>query len=319
MNISNDPVPLSTASLPAESFANISHAQAGTLAPAFDPDNPPWGIFAAVLAWIASIVLLLFVQLIFILPYGIFKYRDAGLAAFAQALQTDPTAILLQIVSVIPTHLLTLVVVWAIVTQSGKRPFWQTLGWSWSENFGFWSSVGVAALMLGSGILINKLFGGGKTQIDQIVASSIPARITVAVLATATAPLVEELIYRGVLYSALFKGLTRLNEHRGVANARRTAMISTVFAVSFLFALVHVFQYINNVGVIIAVALLSLVLTLTRALTGRLLPCFIIHLIFNGIQSLTILFEPLFPHQDAGNTTSSIVLNHFIYLIQNLL
>jgi membrane protease YdiL (CAAX protease family) len=320
VNIPTKPVPLTTAaSLPEESYANLGRAPVGTIAPSDDPDNPHWGIFAAALAWIASIVLLVLVQLIFIIPYGIFKYRDDGVQTFVQALQTDPVAILLQIISVIPSHLLTLLVVWAIVTQFGKRPFWRAFGWSWSENFGIWQSVGVAGLMLGCGILIGWLFGGGETQIDQIVASSTAARITVAILATATAPLVEELIYRGLLYSALLKGLTRFNAQRGVVHARRTALISTVFAVSLIFALVHVVQYKNNLGVIVAVALLSLVLTLTRALTGRLLPCFIIHLVFNGIQSLILLFEPLLPHHDAvPSAPTSIILSQFVHHIQNL-
>ena len=162
-------------------------------------------------------------------------------------------------------------------------------------------------------------FKGGDTQSDQIVASSTAARITVAILATATAPLVEELIYRGLLYSALLKWLTHFNVTRGVAKARGTALIDTVFAVSFIFALVHVLQYQNNLGVIIAVALLSFVLTMTRALTGRLLPCFIIHLVFNGIQSLILLFEPFLPHHDAVPTApTSVILCHFAHHIQNL-
>lgn len=308
-----------------------------------DPDSPHWGIMAAAVAWIASIALLVFVQLIFIVPYGFIKYRNDGLAAFVQGMQTDPIAILLQILSVIPSHLLTLVVVWMIVTHFGKRPFWSAFGWSWSENFRLWQSVGVAGAMLGCGILIGWLFGGGDTQLDQIVSSSTAARITVAILATATAPLVEELIYRGLLYSALLKTLTRFNAQREVirasraemistadvideqrafeitGRARRTALIWTVFIVSLIFALVHVLQYKNNLGVIIAVALLSFVLTLTRALTGRLLPCFIIHLVFNGIQSLFLLLQPLFPQHDAVPTApTSIILFNFVHYLQNL-
>lgn len=318
----------------------------GTPAPSDDPDNPHWGIFAAAVAWIASVALLVFVQLLFIVPYGFFKYRNDGLPAFVQGMQTDPIAILLQILSVIPSHLLTLVVVWMIVTQFGKRPFWRAFGWSWSANFRLWQSVGVAAAMLGCGILIGWLFGGGDTQLDQIVESSTAARVTVAILATATAPLVEELIYRGLLYSALLKGLTRFNAQRAVIHAnrtamnsaanviderrafeitgqaRRTAMIWTVFIVSLIFALVHVLQYKNNLGVIIAVALLSFVLTLTRALTGRLLPCFVIHLVFNGIQSLFLLLQPFFPQHDAVPTVptapTSIILFNFAHHLQNL-
>jgi membrane protease YdiL (CAAX protease family) len=59
-----------------------------------------------------------------------------------------------------------------------------------------------------------------------------------------------------------------------------------------MFAGLHVYQYRQNIGAILSISLLSFVLTYIRARTGRLLPCFIIHLVFNGIQSLIIVLEP---------------------------
>ena len=130
------------------------------------------------------------------------------------------------------------------------------------------------------GILLTKLIGGEPTTIDQIVNSSNASRYTLAIMAATTAPLVEELVYRGVLYSALHKA---------------AGMLWAVIGVSVLFTLVHVLQYSNNIGVIIVISVLSLSLTLVRAFTGKLLPCFIIHLVFNGIQSAYILIQPYLP------------------------
>jgi len=62
--------------------------------------------------------------------------------------------------------------------------------------------------------------------------------------------------------------------------------------VASMFAGLHVVQYWPNVGAISSITLLSVVLTLIRARTGRLLPCFVVHLVFNGIQSLIIILEP---------------------------
>ena len=62
-----------------------------------------------------------------------------------------------------------------------------------------------------------------------------------------------------------------------------------------MFTLVHVPQYLPNWGVIAAVGLLSVVLTIVRAVTGRLLPCVVIHLIFNGVQSIIIVANPSAP------------------------
>jgi hypothetical protein len=59
-----------------------------------------------------------------------------------------------------------------------------------------------------------------------------------------------------------------------------------------MFAGLHVIQYWPNAGAITAISLLSLALTVVRARTGRLLPCYVIHLVFNGIQSIIIVAEP---------------------------
>ena len=59
-----------------------------------------------------------------------------------------------------------------------------------------------------------------------------------------------------------------------------------------MFAGLHVLQYWPNFGAISAISLLSLTLTVVRARTGRLLPCYVIHLVFNSIQSIIIIADP---------------------------
>ena len=59
--------------------------------------------------------------------------------------------------------------------------------------------------------------------------------------------------------------------------------------VTFLFALVHVPQYWGSYAAITAIVSLSLVLTLLRAYTGKLLPCIATHLVYNGVQAVTLL------------------------------
>lgn len=240
------------------------------------------GLAAA--TWIASIILMVVMSAVFIIPYA---FRQVGMnqEAFKQFLLTDKTAIFLQILSAIPAHLLTLGVIWAVVTRFGKRPFWSTLGWSWGRNFGFWTSAGLAVGLLGLGMLITYKFQGGETQVDKLINSSSAARYTTAFLATFTAPLVEEMVYRGVIYSALQKVI---------------GTTWSVVGVLLLFTLIHVPQYWPNYGVIAVIGILSFSLTVVRAYTGRLLPCFIIHLVFNGISSILIILEPYVPHLNSG-------------------
>jgi membrane protease YdiL (CAAX protease family) len=242
-----------------------------------NPDNPPWGLGGALGVWLLSFVLMVVVQLVFLL--GLAMYRKVGLVALADWALNDAEAIFIQIVSIIPAHVLTLGLAWLLVTRVGKHPFLPTLGWDWGGGLTFWRCVLLAVAMLVAGTLIIKLTGNPETALDRLIQSSRAAALTTAFAATFTAPFVEEVIYRGLLYSAL----------RRLVGAGWAVSIVLV-----LFAAIHVPQYWPNVGVIVTIILLSFVLTTLRARTGRLLPCFIVHLVFNGIQSFFITFGPYF-------------------------
>ena len=177
----------------------------------------------------------------------------------------------------LPAHLLTLALVWAIATRLGKRSIKDVFGWSWSPNFGLWRSSALAITLFLVTLLLIGFFGGQRTDLDRILESSRAAAVTLAIIAVATAPLVEEMIYRGLLYSAF---------------QRLIGQWAAVAVVASMFAGLHVVQYWPNIGAISSITLLSVVLTLIRARTGRLLPCFVVHLVFNGIQSIIIVLEP---------------------------
>ena len=295
MNTSNESTPLNErlTNAPAD-FGQLAVGQTQATA-TIDPNNPPWGIVAGILTWVASVVLLFVMGLAIVLPY-VFTHAPLGdEEKLRQFLVTDQTAVFLQVLSVIPAHLLTLFIVWAVVTRFGKRPFWKALGWSWGENFGFWKTAAVAVGLLVIAFAIGNLVKGKPTDIDQIVANSLRSRYTLAFAAGITAPFIEELVYRGVLYSALQKAINT---------------IGAVTIVTILFAGVHVLEYRNNIGVILAVSILSLGLTLLRAFSGRLLPCFIVHLIFNGIQAIYIVIEPYFskPAPDLEHKAPAIAM-----------
>jgi membrane protease YdiL (CAAX protease family) len=170
------------------------------------------------------------------------------------------------------------VIVWLVITYGGRRPFWQNIEFDWPKN----SSpmvISLVCVLAGTvlfllALAVTSLYGEHKTDLDLLIESSIYTRLATAFVAVATAPLVEEVVYRGLLYRALEKAAGM-----GVAIA----------LVSLLFAGVHVFQYRNNIAVIIIITLLSFTLTISRAVTGKMLPAFIIHLVFNGIQSVLIV------------------------------
>jgi membrane protease YdiL (CAAX protease family) len=240
-----------------------------------DPDNPPWGLLEALGLLVMSFVLMIVTSLAFLIPYIV--YRKVQLPALAEFAVKDPGAILVQILSIIPAHLFTLGLAWLVVTRAGKYPFFRTLGWEWRGGFTLvWSAV-LAVVLLIVGLSIVWLTGPTENALERLIQSSRGAALATAFAASITAPLVEEIVFRGVLYSAL----------RRLAGAG-----GAVAAVLLLFAVIHVPQYWPSYGVIFTILLLSVVLTLIRARTGQLLPCFVVHFIFNSIQAVLIVLNP---------------------------
>jgi CAAX protease family protein len=249
----------------------------------------------AVLIWVVSVIFLLFVPVIVALPYMVYRIFTSG-APSPEAIQSDKTLIFLSVLGILPTHLLTLVVTWMIVSEGGRRPFWKTIGFDWPEGtnkkIGTMLSVALALALLGLAWLVTSLFGGQKTQLDLLIESSRATRFATAFVALATAPLVEEVIYRGVLYPAVEKVARMVMLVLNPALEKPIGMGVAVTFVSLLFAGVHVFQYYNNISVILVITILSITLTVMRAITGKIYPSFIIHLVFNGIQSIILVLSP---------------------------
>jgi membrane protease YdiL (CAAX protease family) len=250
----------------------------------------------AVMVWVVSVILLVFVPVIVALPYMIYRIFTSGGAISPEAISTDKTLLFLSVLGIIPTHLLTLVIAWMVVSEGGRRPFWKAIGFDWPEGtnkkIGTMLSVALALVLLGLAWAVTSIFGGEKTQLDMLIESSMATRFATAFVAFATAPLVEEIIYRGVLYPAIEKIARTVMMVLNPALEKPLGMGIAVAFVSLLFAGVHVFQYYNNISVILVITILSIALTVVRALTGKVYPAFIIHLVFNGIQSIILVLAP---------------------------
>jgi len=227
------------------------------------------------LVWFISVVLILGFQFIAVIIYLAIRFKQTG--QVQQTFEIDWLVAVLSVGSTFPAHLMTLAVSWFVVTGNGRRPFFRTLGWGWHPQFKWVHAVGLALLMMGVGIVLEKLLPHKETDLEKLLKLGAAIRVSVAILAVVTAPLVEEVIYRGVLYS----GVERMwGKGLGIA------------VVTFLFALVHVPQYWGSYAALTAIVSLSLVLTALRAWTGRLLPCVATHLIYNGIQAVALLAAP---------------------------
>jgi len=241
------------------------------------PNNPPWNSWVAAGVWVMSILAVVIIPGLFLLPYiATLTGQVSDSVQLVELLKSDPTAIILQVIAIIPAHVVTLLAAWLVVTRMRAFSFRQTLGWE-SGGMPWWHYIVILSGFLALAGVVGHYFPEQENDLLRILRSSRAAVYLVAFMATATAPLVEEVVYRGVLYSAFQRTF-------GIAFA--------VVIVTFLFALVHVPQYYPSFSTIFLLTLLSLILTLIRVRTNNLLPCIILHTIFNGFQSIFLVLEP---------------------------
>lgn len=246
--------------------------------PDLSPDNPPWSVGSAAVVWFLSVLLIVFLPLLALFPYLAVRGIRGSQAEIQSFVLGDPTAVLIQVLSVVPAHFLTLAAAWFVVTKGHKYNFFEILGWK-SGGMRWWHYPVVLAAFFSLAAIVNSYFPEGETELIRILKSSKTALYSVAFLSVATAPIVEEVVYRGLLYSAI---------------QRLTGKVFAIAVVTILFALVHVPQYYQSISTIGLLALLSLTLTVVRATTKNLLPCFILHSIFNFVQSAFLLINPEF-------------------------
>ncbi len=254
------------------------------------PDNPPWNSWTAIGVWLASILFISVVPVFLVIPY---VFLNGGFSV--EKVQSNSTVILLSIIGVIPAHIFTLGAAWLVVTKRDKFSFRETLGWQWN-GFNVWTCLAILVGFFILASIASNYFPGQENDFSRILKSSRTAVYIVAFLATFTAPLVEEVVYRGILYSAF---------------QRTVGVPAAVALVTFLFALVHVPQYYPSYSTIFLLCLLSLILTLVRVRTQNLLPCIALHTVFNGSQSLLLILQPYLEKAVENQQSPAAWLFHF--------
>ena len=113
-----------------ETFAEDLLQPAEKIAPIHPtPNDPPWNSWIALALWFLSVIFIVITPALLLLPYlvgkGAFTWPSEELAKYAS---TDPTAIVIQMIAIIPAHLFTLIFAWLVVTKRGRFPFRETLG-----------------------------------------------------------------------------------------------------------------------------------------------------------------------------------------------
>jgi membrane protease YdiL (CAAX protease family) len=266
------PVELQTYPPPADQypFQPVAPAQ-----PTLDADHPRWGIWTALGVWAFSVAALLGAQVVVLIVLLVIE-RPA--ASQMQEWAMQPHVVAWSVYSTIFAHLVTIALCWGVVTRMRQQPFLESLGWNWAGHSPwYWLLValGLYGVIIAANILFSHILPEKKPPFAELLEKGLQVRIAIALLASFSAPLVEEIIYRGVLFSGLRK---------------RFSAVTTVALVTLLFAGVHVPQYWRAWASIAGLLTLSLMLTIVRAYSKSLLPCIVIHFLNNVIASVAILF-----------------------------
>jgi len=313
-NINNEIIEDSAESTPNEIENQKNHS----------PNNPPWGTIAAILVLVASVSLVVVLPNILSLPYFLVKGLKIPEGQDPlQVILSDPIAVGILLGATFLAHIVTMIIAWLVVTEFKQHSFTKMLGWK-SGGFKLWHGAVILIAVYGFALGMANLLGSPENEMTKLLKSSRTAVYLVAFLATFSAPIVEEVVYRGIVYSAFQRTagtpisslikliFARQRAHRilnwidkfsllkslktNIESIQTKYSISiAVFAVTMIFALVHVPQYYPNVATIVSILVLSLVITLIRVKTDNLLPCIVFHFVFNGVQSVLLILQPYLP------------------------
>lgn len=246
------------------------------------PNSPRWSVGEAIGVWFASVLLIMLIPSLFLLPYlATLSTPVVDTDQIMEFAKSDPTSIILQLVGIIPAHLLTLGLAWLVVTRVSRYRFRDSLGWE-RGGFRWWHYFLILAGFFALAAIVGHYFPEQENELLRILKSSREAVFVIAFIATVTAPVVEEVVYRGVVYSSF----------------QAKFGIPAAFAfTTVLFAFVHVPQYYPSFSTIFLLTLLSVILTFIRIVSGNLLPCILLHMFFNGLQSIFLIAEPYLREQ----------------------
>lgn len=237
-----------------------------------DVDNPGWGLLWGFAMWFFSVLAIFSASIpAFIIWRSLHSHEKLSGKI---RLEDHPDFVILALAFTFIAQLITTIAAYVMVVTTTKSSFAKVLGFYWHPRFRLLHTIGLTFLIFVIVGVLSSLLPNKRTDLEAILDSSANARYLTAFLAVAMAPLVEEVIYRGILYGSLVK---------------RWGRWVAIIGVSAIFLGVHVPQYWGSAAVIVSLGALSFILTLVRAYTKTLLPCYVIHLLFNGVQAVAIV------------------------------
>jgi len=255
------------------SDSNIPSVDAAAEGPVFGTAPPPelWrlrdlGFFVAY-ATFTLVLAPLFLLMVYAILQPLAHWRTTATAAAAQPI----FAVAAQSVS----YAMILACVYVLVAVHYDLPFWTALKWR-RPGVKRGLTLFLGGIMMAFGVLAaSSLLPDKKPFPLEQMFNSPAAAYTVAAFAIFVAPFMEELIFRGVLF-------TFFERHAGL----RFAVIST----ALLFAALHVPEYWGAWNHVWLILVVGLIFSLARGQTDSLAPSVILHVAYNTSLMAMLFF-----------------------------
>lgn len=172
-------------------------------------------------------------------------------------------------------YILIFVYIYVLVVYHYGLAFWEGMHWGHLKRGALFRYV-AGGILLTLAIQMTAAFFPDKSAFPlEKMFSSQDASYALAVFAVLIGPFMEELIFRGVLFSIL---------------ETRAGIGFAVVGTAALFAAMHIPEYSGAWNHVLFIFAVGLVLSIVRALTRSLAPCVILHVTYNGCLMIVLFF-----------------------------
>ena len=173
-----------------------------------------------------------------------------------------------------------------VLAHRRRVPLWPALSWNWPSGPRCAGLIfGGMALAIVAGLLDKLLPVPKSLPIEEIFLQRGAPQL-LAVFGVAVAPIVEETMFRGLLYPVTNRWFRRIFARMRflpTEAATRMGIGLSFFVTALAFALLHSSQLGNAWAPVLVLFLVSSVLTFTRAYTKSLASSFLVHCAYNSM------------------------------------
>lgn len=254
-----------TGGLPQQEFTSPSH----------EPPPPPreiWGLRDLLLFVVFVPFGLLVSKVLVLIAYSVLR----PLAGWHEKVEVAQSGTIFLLVEQCLFYILIIGLLFLLARIRHGQPFWRSLGWKepTAKQVAVCLAAGAALAIVASiGLSIHpdtKAFPLEK------LFNSRTAAYALGVFAVSVAPVVEELVFRGLLF-AIFD--------------RAVGWVFAIVTTAVLFAGLHIPEYWPAWNHIAMILVVGLVLSLSRGLSGNLAPSILLHIGYNSLIILDLFFS----------------------------